>query len=562
MDNIRLFLWVGLGVLVWMSFQAWQQDYAPPPAARDSGAMSQPLAQGGEDLSDTLPATEDLPSLPEIPAQSVSNNDMPSLDATAGTANTANMIRVRTDVLDLMINLDGGDLQYASLSAYPVVKNDPDNLVQLLSPDPAAIFVFGAGLRSLDGAPEPNHQSPFTTGQTEYVLADGQDQLVVTLNWQGEGGLSAQKIYRFTRGGYAIGLSQVMDNDSAEPYRAVSYLQIRRRHMPPDRSMFDVDSYSFVGPVVYDGEKYSKLDADDLVKEPLDQLITGGWIASIQHHFLAAAVPAAESARKYTATFDGTNTLVRVIDSTVTTIAPGDRTSFEATLFVGPKLQSQLVEVADRLDLTVDYGMLTVLAQPLFWLLQKIFSFIGNWGWTIIIVTLLIKLVFYKLTEKSGRSMAKMRKLAPRMKSLQERHKDDREALSRAMMDMYKREKVNPAAGCWPMLIQIPFFIAFYWVLLESVEMRQAPFMLWITDLSTRDPFFILPLLMGAAMYFQQKLNPPPPDPMQAKVMQFLPIIFTAMFAFFPAGLVLYWLTNSVLSMAQQWRINKLLGAD
>jgi len=326
--------------------------------------------------------------------------------------------------------------------------------------------------------------------------------------------------------------------------------------------MFDVDSYSFVGPVVYDGKKYDKLDADDLREEPLDQLITGGWIASIQHHFLAAAVPAAEPARKYTGTYDGTNTLVRVIDATVTTIAPGDRQAFDATLFVGPKLQSQLVEVADRLDLTVDYGLLTVLAQPLFWLLQKIFSFIGNWGWTIIIVTLMIKLVFYKLTEKSGRSMAKMRKLAPRMKSLQERHKDDREALSRAMMDMYKREKVNPAAGCWPMLIQIPFFIAFYWVLLESVEMRQAPFMLWITDLSTRDPFFILPLLMGAAMYFQQKLNPPPPDPMQAKVMQFLPIVFTAMFAFFPAGLVLYWLTNSVLSMAQQWRINKVLGAD
>jgi len=246
----------------------------------------------------------------------------------------------------------------------------------------------------------------------------------------------------------------------------------------------------------------------------------------------------------------------------VTTVAPGDGGSFVSRLFVGPKLQSQMDATAEGLSLTVDYGLFTVLAQPLFWLLETIFKYVGNWGWTIIIVTIMIKLLFYKLTEKSGRSMARMRKLQPRLKALQERHKDDREALSKAMMDLYKREKVNPVAGCLPMLIQIPFFMAFYWVLLESVEMRQAPFMLWITDLSSRDPFFILPLLMGAAMYFQQKLNPPPPDPTQAKVMQFLPVVFTGMFAFFPAGLVLYWLTNSVLSMAQQWRINKVLGAD
>ncbi len=441
-------------------------------------------------------------------------------------------------------------------------KDNPDDPVRLLSPNPANIFVFGTGLRSLDGAPEPNHQSTFTAAKDEYVLADGRDELVVTLNWEGEGGLSGQKIYRFKRGRYAIELEQVLRNDSTEPYRAVSYAQIKRRYIAPDRSMFDVDSYSFVGPVVYDGEKYEKLDANDLLEEPLDQLITGGWIASIQHHFLVAIVPSAEPTRKYTGTYDGTNTLVRLIDTDMTTIAPGEQTTFDSKLFVGPKLQSQLEDVAEGLKLTVDYGRLTILAQPLFWLLQTIHDYIGNWGWTIIIVTFLIKLVFYKLTEKSGRSMAKMRKLAPRLKVVQERHKDDREALSRAMMDLYKREKVNPAAGCWPMLIQIPFFIAFYWTLLETVEMRQAPFMLWITDLSTRDPFFILPLLMGAAMYFQQKLNPPPPDPMQAKVMQFLPIAFTAMFAFFPAGLVLYWLTNSVLSMAQQWRINKVIGAD
>jgi YidC/Oxa1 family membrane protein insertase len=230
--------------------------------------------------------------------------------------------------------------------------------------------------------------------------------------------------------------------------------------------------------------------------------------------------------------------------------------------FVGPKLQTQLKELAPELPLTVDYGILALLAQPLFWLLQQVHDFVGNWGWAIIIVTFLIKLTFYKLTEASGRSMAKMRKLQPRLQALQERYKDDRAALSQHMMELYKREKVNPAAGCLPMLIQIPFFIAFYWVLLESVEMRQAPFALWITDLSARDPYFVLPLLMGIAMFVQQKLNPAPPDPIQAKVMTILPVMFTGFFAFFPSGLVLYWLTNSVLSVIQQWNINRKMAAS
>ena len=241
---------------------------------------------------------------------------------------------------------------------------------------------------------------------------------------------------------------------------------------------------------------------------------------------------------------------------------PGGSAAFESQLYIGPKLQGELKTVAPGLELTVDYGRLTLLAQPMFWLLSTMYSFVGNWGLAIILVTLLIKLVFYKLSETSGRSMAGMRKLQPRMKELQERHKDDRQAMSTALMELYKKEKINPAAGCLPMLVQIPFFMAFYWVLLESVEMRQAPFMLWITDLSSRDPYFVLPLLMGVAMWFQQKLNPPPPDPVQAKMMQAMPILMTGMFAFFPAGLVLYWLTNSVLSIAQQWRINKVLGAN
>jgi len=250
------------------------------------------------------------------------------------------------------------------------------------------------------------------------------------------------------------------------------------------------------------------------------------------------------------------------IGRTAEAIAPGSSKTFATTLFVGPKLQSQLEQIDDSLKLTVDYGWLTIISQPLFWLLSKVFGFVGNWGVSIIIVTFLIKLAFYKLTESSGRSMAKMRNLQPRMKALQDRYKDDRQALSQAMMELYKREKVNPAAGCLPILIQMPFFLAFYWVLLESVEMRQAPFALWITDLSTRDPYFILPLIMGAAMFIQQKLNPAPADPVQAKVMQIMPVMFTAFFAFFPSGLVLYWVTNTLLSIAQQWKINNVVEAE
>jgi YidC/Oxa1 family membrane protein insertase len=313
--------------------------------------------------------------------------------------------------------------------------------------------------------------------------------------------------------------------------------------------------------VVSDGTKYEKIDPEELEETPVNQKLAGGWFAYIQHHFLLAAVPAPDAEYSYTGSFvDG---IVNVrSDGPVISVEPGEEALLAENFFLGPKLQTQLEELAPGLPLTADYGVLAILAQPLFWLLQQVHDFVGNWGWAIIIVTFLIKLTFYKLTEASGRSMAKMRKLQPRLQALQERYKDDRPALSQQMMDLYKREKVNPAAGCLPMIIQIPFFIAFYWVLLESVEMRQAPFALWITDLSTRDPYFVLPLLMGIAMFIQQKLNPAPPDPIQAKVMTILPVMFTGFFAFFPSGLVLYWLTNSVLSVAQQWNINRKMAVS
>ncbi len=552
MDNLRLFLWVGLGLLLWMTFQTWQSEHAAAPvvATEKAPAVTKP--------EQNVAAADDL--LPELPE--VANTHEAAGETGPLTQPQAATVHVRTDVLDLKISLLGGGLQDSLLPAYPVHKDRPDEPVQLLNSDPESLYLLQSGLRTAGKAVQIGARTLFDSPADEYVLREGQDELVVPLSWTNPDGVRVEKTFRFRRGRYDIELQQQLINDSTQPYSAAAYLQIRRRYQPLKRTMFNVDSYSFNGPVAYDGEKYEKLKVEDLEDEPFEQAVSGGWVAAIQHHFLVAAIPPPEDTYKYRVVYDGKFFTASTIGAEPVTVAPGTAVVFPAKLFVGPKLQKQLAETAEGLKLTVDYGLLTLLAQPLFWLLDKIHSVIGNWGWTIIIVTFLIKLAFYKLTQTSGRSMAKMRKMQPRMKALQERYKDDREAMSRALMDLYKREKVNPAAGCLPMLIQVPFFMAFYWVLLESVEMRQAPFMLWITDLSSRDPYFILPLLMGAAMWFQQKLNPAPPDPMQAKIMMLMPILFTGMFAFFPAGLVLYWLTNSLLSMLQQWRINKVIGAD
>ncbi len=385
------------------------------------------------------------------------------------------------------------------------------------------------------------------------------DELVVPLRWQSADGIVVEKRFRFTRGKYAFVIEQEVTNGSNGDWRGANYAQIQRFIKERKRTMFDVDSYSFSGPIIYDGEKSEKLKLKDLTDDGAVKFKSqAGWFAEIEHHFLSAIIPPEGVEQSFNVFVHGDRTTASSIGP-AQTVAPGSNQVFTTTAFVGPKLQSQLEEIDKTLKLTVDYGWLTIISQPLFWLLSRVDKFFGNWGVSIILVTFLIKLAFYKLTESSGRSMAKMRNLQPRMKAMQDRYKDDKPALSAAMMELYKREKVNPAAGCLPMLIQMPFFLAFYWVLLESVEMRQAPFALWITDLSTRDPYFILPLIMGAAMFGQQKLNPAPADPMQAKVMQIMPVMFTAFFAFFPSGLVLYWVTNTLLSIAQQWKVNKVV---
>ena len=538
-------------MLAWITWQQWVEDYAPKP-------VQQPAAEA---IDVPQPEATDLPELGDTAVDAP--DVMPTVDGQpeAPAAESAPTVRVTTDVFDIEISLEGGTLQGATLLNYPVAKDRPDELVALLDTDTNRLGLLQTGLRTAGEGAEPNHRAMFTSARNSFDLGSG-DEIVVPLTWSDGAGVTVEKRYTFTRGSYTITVEQTVTNNSEEPWRGAEYAQLQRRSYPLERSMFDVDSYSFDGPIIYDGDKSEKLDRDDLIDDGPHTLATdNGWFGAIQHHFVSAVVPETGTSQRYSVSIRNNVATANSIGP-ATVVEPGASKTFTTTLFVGPKLQDQLGEIHDRLTLTVDYGWLTILSDPLFWLLSKAYDIFGNWGVAIIAVTILIKLLFYKLTESSGRSMAKMRNLQPRLKALQDRYKDDRQALSQAMMDLYKREKVNPAAGCLPILIQMPFFLAFYWVLLESVEMRQAPFALWITDLSSRDPYFILPLIMGAAMFFQQKLNPQVGDPVQMRVMQIMPVIFTAFFAFFPSGLVLYWVTNTVLSIAQQWKINKVVEAE
>jgi YidC/Oxa1 family membrane protein insertase len=544
MDNVRLFLWLTVLAMGYLAYTAWVQDY-PPPAPVNAAQTTTPEAT--QDSVPSLPGAGEQP-----PAQ---------LEQPVATEH-GELIRVRTDVLDVLIDSHGGDLVRADLREYPVDKNTPDRVVRLLNDAASELWVIHTGFRSATGGAEPNHMGTYRTATNDYTLAAGQNELIVSLDWVGEGPLSARKIYTFHRGQYGIDLALSAQPTAGGSWRGAPYAQMARVHNPPKRSYFSSpDSLSFTGPVLYNGETKDKLDVTAITATPKTQNVKGGWFAALQHHFLAAVVPPLGDEFAYKASAQNQQFVLSAIGPVVESTAAMPLT-YTFKLFVGPKLQDQLKAIGEKLDLTVDYGRLTLLAQPMFWVLSFVERWVDNWGWAIVIVTALIKLAFYRLTAMSNRSMAKMRRLAPRIKAMQETYKDDRQALSQKMMELYKRERVNPAAGCLPLVIQMPFFFAFYWVLIESVEMRQAPFMLWINDLSARDPFFVLPILMGVAMFFQSRLSPAPPDPMQARMMQIMPIVFSAMFMLFPAGLALYYLTNTLLSILQQWRINTVVARE
>jgi YidC/Oxa1 family membrane protein insertase len=553
MDNQRLFIWAALALVLWLNYTTWQRDYAPPPgpaaAATTQNAAPAPAAP------------ESLPSLPSSqgapPATPTSSAPAPS----ASAVERAPTIHVVTDVLDMEISTRGGELQRADLLKYPKVKNQPDNPMRLLNTD--NLFVLRSGLRIADHAQEPTHLATFASAAQEYRLQPGATKLEVPLTWTDGNGVTVTKTYTFEPGSYRIGLRYDVDNGTGKALEGASYVQLLRHYEHVERSYFNVETYAYRGPAIFDGKGYRKLDVEDDEDKKYSGAITGGWLAALQHHFVAAAVPPTDAVYDYELSVDPRNNFTLSYRGPLEAIPAGGNHTFTESLFVGPKLQEQLEATGPELDRVADYGKLTIISKPLFILLSWVYDFVGNWGLAIIIVTFLIKLAFYRLTAASGRSMAKMRNVAPRIKAIQERYKDDREQLGRQMMEIYKREKINPLAGCLPILIQIPVFLAFYWVLLESVEMRQAPFFGWITDLSSRDPYFILPVIMGAAMFLQFKLQPmPSTDPMQAKIFAFMPVIMAGTMVMFPSGLVLYWLTNTVLSIAQQWRINKLVAAE
>ena len=557
MEKLRVLLWGGFIMSLYLVYSQWTADYAVAkktptnnPASATMPGSAQPL-QDDPSSANTLLLSDSKPELYSL-GQNETNKSMQA---------PTNLVTLSNDVLEVKINPNrGADIVNAVLLGYFLSKDDTEKKVQLLSLSEDAYHYFQTGLLSTEnnGSPEPNHQQPFLYIRTNRAN-DGSKSAI--FRWESSN-IAVNKTYTLTPGSFEVKLAYEIINKGYSVYPYVQYSQIIKKDAKVERSIVDVETYSFDGGIIFNGESYEKLHPEDLVEKPVMASHLNGWLANIKHHFVVAAIPEAEESFSYQATYDEGKSLEKIsaVGETTKTVFPGGTQKEEMSFYIGPKLQSKLKELRPGLERSVDYGALSFLSKPLFWLLDKIHSFVGNWGLSIILVTFCIKLVFYRLAESSGKSMARMRLLAPRIKAIQERFKDDKQAAGQATMELYKKEKVNPLAGCWPMLVQVPFFIAFYWVLLESVEIRQAPFFLWIQDLSSRDPYFILPILMGAGMFFQQKLNPPPPDPMQAKVMSFLPVVFTGMFAFFPSGLVLYWLTNSLLSIAQQWRLNKKFG--
>jgi len=560
-NNPRIYLWIALAFVLVLDYEAWMRDYAvrPTPAATAGARTAAGNPAAAPELGTQIPQA---PQAAKAASEGASNTAPAAAapgEQAASAAPLPEVVHVRTDVLDVDISTQGGTVRKSDLLKYPLVKGEATPVRLENADDPQSLYLLQTGLTGPGGSPYPTHLAMFTSPQSAYQL-DGAAELRVPLTWTNGQGVSVTKTFVFRRGEYRIGVEYTLQNRSDTPWQAAPYAQILRNDPPTKRSMFNVESYAFHGPAIYDGTKYRKLDTSDSQDSHLALEVRNGWTAALQHHFVSAVVPPKDVPYRFTLSASGEQYLLTA-SGPLLSVAPGSSTDLGQTLFIGPKLQRQLEATAPELDRVADYGKLTLLAKPLFWLLDKVHAITGNWGVAIIFVTFLLKLLFYPLSEASGRSMAKMKTLAPRIKTLQEQYKDDREKLGRAMMELYQREKINPVAGCLPIVIQIPVFLAFYWVLLESVEMRQAPFAFWIGDLSSRDPLFILPAIMAGAMFVQYKLNPAPPDPVQAKVFMVMPLVMSVMFAFFPAGLVLYWVTNTVLSIAQQWNINRRIAA-
>ena len=545
MDIQRYALIGAIAVLSWMLLTEWVifKDKATEPQAVMTPAFAPSESVSLDDSSSDIPSIIDA-----------------SDESSLGLSNATNqgVINVTTDTLVATIDLLGGDLVYAGLRDYLAKIDDPSNPFVLLEQNARRVYVAQSGLIGPDGV-DSKARAQYRSEEVNYALADDQDTLSVKLYHTDNAGLSVVKEFVFNRGTHLIDVNYQLSNSDVESKTVYLFGQLKRdSSADPSSENSGMGLAPFLGAATSNADdRFKKFNFKDMLEEPYKAQTQGSWIAMIQHYFLSAWIPNPDKIHTYTTrvTKDGFN--IAGFLSPATVVAPGATTTTGAQLYVGPKDQYTLEKISPFLELSVDYGWLWWIAQPLFWLLTKIHGLVGNWGVAIVLLTVLIKGAFFKLSAASYRSMANMRRVQPKMADIREQYADDKQKQSQAMMELYKKEKINPMGGCLPILVQMPVFIALYWTLMESVELRHAPFALWINDLSVMDPYFVLPILMGASMWFMQKLNPPPPDPMQAKLMQWLPIVFTFFFLWFPAGLVLYWVVNNLLSMTQQYIITK-----
>ncbi len=567
MDVQRLIIGLALAVVTYMLILQWNADYETSPN-RDVAEQANmppadaPLSPPGE-MPDAPPPAQ---AAGDIPIDTVRPESRPEVRTAQPVP--GRFVQVTTESLQATIDLRGGDLVRASLRNYPLHLDTPDEPFPLLSNQKDAPYIIQSGLVGPDGPDGRAAGRPlYQTQSPQYTLSPGADQILVDLSWQDpDTQVEVRKRYVFPRNDHRVAMTVQVTNRGDSPWTGNLYGQIKRgKQADPSAANAAMSMSTYLGAAFYTPDKpYYKVDFDDMDDAAEEggamafrETVQGGWVAFLQHYFVSAWVPQADANNAFYARRGGGSSYLVGFTSPSQTVQPGAAGEFSATLYAGPKIQDALAELSPGLELTVDYGWLWFLAQPLFWLLSFLHGFAGNWGVAIILITILIKLAFFQLSAASYRSMANMRRIQPELQRLKELHGDDRQRMSQEMMELYKREKINPLGGCLPILVQIPVFIALYWVLLESVELRHAPFFLWIQDLSVKDPYFVLPIAMGLTMFLQQQLNPAPPDPTQAMVLKILPILFTFFFLWFPAGLVLYWLVNNVLSIAQQWVITR-----
>ena len=540
MDTKRIILLAAIAFIAMQLWTAWQKDYGQTPA--------QAVALNTDNNS--LIPDKILNSRSATTTTTESKNDhvVNPLVAT----NTGNTVKVITDTLQLDIASKGANIVKAALPQYPVSLDKSDQPTVLLNTSPQSEYLAQSTFIS-KGAKHGSADAYYKTSQQTYKLGENDNEMHVDFKWMSPEGVEFIKRYEFTRGDYDIGVKFIVNNASSKPWQGNLVTQLARTSEDPSgkKGFFNIHAY-FGASVSTEKESYKKLPFGDFKKKKLMETSQGGWAAMQQHYFLSAWIPEQKQENLFYTHVTGNDLHVVGVRGPQINVNPGASEVSSAKLYVGPELPEQLKTLAPHLNMTVDYGWLWFISDILYWMMSKINMLVGNWGWSIIILTLLIKALFYPLSAASYRSMSRMRLLQPKIATLRERYADDKQKLTKETMELYRREKVNPFGGCLPILIQIPIFIALYWVLVESVQLRQAPFIFWIHDLSIKDPFYILPILMGITMLIQQRMNPAPPDPVQAKVMMMLPIVFTILFMNFPAGLVLYWVVNNTISMLQQ----------